>query len=74
MKKLLVTVAALPLVAAVVVGLFLTRTVSLTGKLGRAPAGQPPVTSLDRESLDELRGAFNESADRARVLVMLSPT
>jgi hypothetical protein len=35
------------------------------------PAGQPPLAVMD---LARLRADFNASADRTRVLVLLSPT
>ena len=38
------------------------------------PAGQAPLTSLDEESFGQLREAFNASADRTRVVAILSPT
>jgi hypothetical protein len=38
------------------------------------PAGQAPLTILDEKSFGELREAFNASADRTRVLAILSPT
>ena len=38
------------------------------------PAGQPPLASLDEKSFGRLLEAFNASADRTRVLAILSPT
>lgn len=38
------------------------------------PAGQAPLASLDEKSFGQLREAFNASADRTRVLAILSPT
>ena len=40
----------------------------------RTPAGQAPLTYLTAGTLDEFRDDFNHSADRTRVLAMLSPT
>ena len=39
-----------------------------------APAGQPPLATLDVASLETLRSEFNAHADKVRVLVLLSPT
>ena len=36
-----------------------------------APAGQPPLASMD---LASLKGAFNRAVDQTRILVLLSPT
>ena len=38
------------------------------------PKGQQPLVSLNSSNLSSLKGAFNESANSVRVLVMLSPT
>jgi hypothetical protein len=38
------------------------------------PAGQPPLVQLSAESLAGLSGAFDEAADRTRILALLSPT
>ena len=38
------------------------------------PAGQAALTSLDEKSFGQLRETFNASADRTRVLAILSPT
>jgi hypothetical protein len=40
----------------------------------RVPAGQPPLARLTAAGTGPLRAAFNDAADRTRVLVMLSPT
>ena len=40
----------------------------------RVPAGQPPLATLDVASLETLRGEFNAHADKARIVVLLSPT
>ncbi len=39
-----------------------------------APAAQPPLAVLGPENLAEFQKQFNESADRIRVLALLSPT
>lgn len=41
---------------------------------GEAPAGQPPVVTLDSTSLEALRTDFNRDANQPRVIVLLSPT
>ncbi len=38
------------------------------------PAGQARLARLDEGSFGELRDAFNASADRTRVVALLSPT
>ena len=38
------------------------------------PPGQPPLATLEKKSFGELREAFNASADRTRVVALLSPT
>ncbi len=38
------------------------------------PALQPPLATLDDSTFWELRDLFNASGDRARLLVVLSPT
>jgi hypothetical protein len=38
------------------------------------PAGQAALASLDEKTFGQLRDAFNASADRTRVLAILSPT
>jgi hypothetical protein len=37
------------------------------------PAGQPPLDVLDFDTFDELKAAFNDAADRTRMIVMVSP-
>jgi hypothetical protein len=39
-----------------------------------APTGQHPLVRLDNSNIESLKKSFNESADSARVVVMLSPT
>ena len=39
-----------------------------------APAGQPPLASIDAKSLDMLRADFNRAAGEARIILLLSPT
>ncbi|MCM3877443.1 MAG: hypothetical protein NEA02_13640 [Thermoanaerobaculia bacterium] len=38
------------------------------------PAGQAALTRLDEKTFGQLREAFNASADRTRVVALLSPT
>lgn len=40
----------------------------------RTPSGQPPLTSLTAGNLDQFKRAFNEPADRTRLLLLVSPT
>ena len=53
---------------------YVTRSISLTGTPGRAPASQPPVATIPAGDLDQLRSRFNDAADIPRLIVMLSPT
>ena len=39
-----------------------------------APTGQQPLVRLDNSNIDSLKKSFNDSADSARIMVMLSPT
>lgn len=41
---------------------------------GEAPAGQPPLVTLDLNALEALRAEFNRDSKQARVIVLLSPT
>lgn len=38
------------------------------------PPPQPPLVEVGQDTLASLRKAFNTSADRPRILVILSPT
>jgi hypothetical protein len=38
------------------------------------PPGQPPLTSLTPDNLGNFRQEFNSTADRARLVLLLSPT
>ena len=38
------------------------------------PAGQPPLLTLGKGSLPGFRDTFNAAENRARILVLLSPT
>ncbi len=40
----------------------------------RTPRGQPPLTLLTPSNLDQFKREFNESADRNRLVLLLSPT
>ena len=60
-------------VLAVVVALVLGIAWFLLGP-GEAPAGQPPLVTLDLNSLEALRAELNRDSKQARVIVLLSPT
>lgn len=38
------------------------------------PPGQPPLVSLSKNNTSGLQAAFNDAADRPRLLLLLSPT
>lgn len=40
----------------------------------RTPKGQPTLTSLAPSNLDQFKHEFNNSADRTRLVLLLSPT
>jgi hypothetical protein len=40
----------------------------------KVPAGQPSLSSLTSENLDQLRTAFNQASGDVRVVLLLSPT
>jgi hypothetical protein len=40
----------------------------------RTPPGQPPLTSLVPGNLDQFKSAFNDAADRPRLVLLVSPT
>ena len=55
--------------------LLLALAVAWYALLGRhAPAGQPPLATLDGSSLAALRLDFNRESDKIRIIVLLSPT
>ena len=39
-----------------------------------APAGQPPLATLEAGSLESFRTQFNSSASGTRMILLLSPT
>jgi hypothetical protein len=41
---------------------------------GHAPPGQPPLVVVDSQTLSTLQAEFNRTADRIRVILLLSPT
>ena len=41
---------------------------------GSPPSGQPPLTSLSPNNLDQFRREFNGAVDRSRMVLLLSPT
>lgn len=40
----------------------------------RTPTAQPPLTGLAADNLVQFQKAFNDASDRARVILLLSPT
>ncbi len=38
------------------------------------PPGQPPLTSLTQTNLDHFKQDFNGASDKARLVLLLSPT
>jgi hypothetical protein len=40
----------------------------------RTPAGQPALATLDSDSFSSFKAEFNDSTDRIRLVVLLSPT
>lgn len=40
----------------------------------RTPPGQRPLTPLAEGNFDKFRGDFNAASDRARLVLLLSPT
>ena len=38
------------------------------------PEGQPSLADITPQTLDEFRTAFNEAADKPRIVALLSPT
>jgi hypothetical protein len=38
------------------------------------PPGQPPLTSLTQNNLDQFKHDFNGAGDEARLVLLLSPT
>jgi hypothetical protein len=38
------------------------------------PHGQPPLTSLTQNNLDQFKRDFNGAGDKARLVLLLSPT
>jgi hypothetical protein len=38
------------------------------------PPGQPPLTSLTQNNLDQFKHNFNDTGDEARLVLLLSPT
>jgi hypothetical protein len=41
---------------------------------GDAPAGQPPLVTMDAAALEGLKADFNWHSNETRVIVLLSPT
>ena len=40
----------------------------------RTPQGQPLLTSLTQSNRDQFKRAFNDTADRTRLVLLVSPT
>ncbi|HMC59329.1 MAG TPA: hypothetical protein VKJ01_09075 [Candidatus Solibacter sp.] len=40
----------------------------------QTPGGQPPLTEVDAQSLENLKDRFNQAASEFRVVLLLSPT
>jgi len=40
----------------------------------RTPSGQAPLASLTANNLNQFKEAFNDTADRTRVVLLVSPT
>jgi|GEM_PF-2843764 hypothetical protein len=40
----------------------------------QTPGGQPPLTEMDAQSLENLKAQFNQAAGEFRVVLLLSPT
>ena len=41
---------------------------------GEAPAGQPPLATIDAVALEGLKADFNRHSNETRVVVLLAPT
>jgi hypothetical protein len=41
---------------------------------GEAPVGQPPLVTIDRAAIEDLRADFNRYANETRLILLLSPT
>ena len=67
MKRFFAVLAAILLVALLLAGYVAFRP-------RHTPAGQPPLMSINSETLPEFQRRFNETADKVRVLLLLSPT
>jgi hypothetical protein len=48
-------------------GIYFTRT-------GHVPPSQPPLVEMDGSMLSVLRSEFNQTSDKLRVILLLSPT
>ncbi len=40
----------------------------------RTPGGQPPLTYLTSNDIDQFKHQFDDAADKARLVLLLSPT
>jgi len=40
----------------------------------KTPQGQPALTEITPQTLEDFRAAFNQSDDRLRIVALLSPT
>lgn len=59
-----VTLAA---VVVVLGGIYFTRT-------GHTPANQPPLVKMNGSTLSALQAEFNQTSNKLRVILLLSPT
>ncbi len=41
---------------------------------GEAPAGQPPLVTIDPQALEGLKADFNRHSNKTRLILLLSPT
>lgn len=55
-------------------GLLLAAIVSSACGPGTAPAGQPAMAAITKDSIKSLLEAFNQTSDHTRVILLLSPT
>jgi len=67
MKKKLLGIASLFLLAALLVGWYLWAP-------AQAPVGQPPLMHLSAATYADLRASFNKASSGIRIVALLSPT
>ena len=54
-------------IVAILAAVYITRT-------GHAPAGQPSLVEMNGSTLSALKAEFNQTSDKLRVILLLSPT